>query len=281
MSALAKASIRRQVVMSHPNHEAAIFGIVQGLRPNLVILTDGGGEPRPSQSRQALDRMGLLGHATFLDFRESDFYAALLDRDLGYFRSVIVRLRTEIEAFEPEQVICDAVEFYNPVHDLSLPIVRAALGERSGVPVFEAPLIYQKSGSPESYELQRFPISRRAGQIEFRLSDEALADKLRARDEIYESLRRQIGPLLAGLPAGYFASEVIGPAGGGLGEPGPDQTLRYDWRGKLLLERGMVKRAITRAEHYLPLATAILASAGDRLAAPHATPVSRTTQTTQ
>ena len=165
------------------------------------------------------------------------------------------------EAFQPEQMICDAVEFYNPVHDLSLPIVRAALGERSGVPVFEAPLIYQKAGNPESYELQRFPISRSAGQIKFRLSDEELADKLRARDEIYKSLSRQIGPLLTGLPTGYFATEVIGPAGAVPAKPRPDQTLRYDWRGRLLLDRGEVKRAITWAEHYVPIAGAMLGDA--------------------
>jgi len=130
MSPLGKSGLRRQLVLSHPNHEAAIFGIVQRLRPRLVVLTDGGGGSRPSQSRRAFDRIGLLDRVTFLDFRESDFYAALLDSDLGYFRSVVTRLRTELEAFGPEQVICDAVEFYNPVHDLSLPIVRAALATR-------------------------------------------------------------------------------------------------------------------------------------------------------
>lgn len=259
MSPLGKSSLRRQLVLSHPNHEAAIFGIVQRLRPRLVVLTDGGGGSRPSQSRRALDRIGLLDRATFLDFRESDFYAALLDSDLGYFRSVVTRLRTELEAFGPEQVICDAVEFYNPVHDLSLPIVRAALATRPEVSVFEAPLIYQVGGNLESYELQRFPICRRTGQVEFRLSDEELAVKLRVRDEIYESLRGQIGPLLAALPDSHFATEVIGPAAPGRTAPAPDQTLRYDWRAKLLLGRGQVRRAITHAEHYLPVAAELLA----------------------
>jgi hypothetical protein len=261
MTALDQAGVRRLVVLSHPNHEAAIFGIVQRLRPRLVVLTDGGGEPRPSESRQALECVGLLDHATFLDFRESDFYSALLDCDLAYFQTVIGRLRSALEEFTPEQIVCDAVEFYNPVHDLSLPIVRAALRATPETQVFEAPLIYQKAGNPESYELQRFPPSRRAGQIEFHLSEAELAEKLGARDRIYGSLRAQLEPLLERTPADHFATEIIGPAATALIEPHSDQTLRYDWRARMLLARGAVTRAITRAEHYVPLAAAMFEQA--------------------
>jgi hypothetical protein len=265
VTVLDNPGIRRLLVLSHPNHEAAIIGIVQRLRPRLVILTDGGGDPRPSETRQALERVGLLEHVRFLDFREGDFYRALLERDLDYFRNVIVRLRIELEEFAPEQVICDAVEFYNPVHDLSLPIVGAALGEAATAQIFEAPLIYQiacpEVGNPERYELQRFPRSRRDGQIEFRLTMDELGVKLAARDQVYGALRKQIAPLLAGIPADHFATEVIAPAARGLAEPNSDQILRYDWRAHLLLARGQVKRAITRLEHYVPLAGAILADA--------------------
>jgi hypothetical protein len=264
VTVLDNPGIRRLLVLSHPNHEAAIFGIVQRLRPKLVILTDGGGDPRPGETRKALERVGLLDHVRFLDFREGDFYRALLESDLDYFRNVIARLRIELKEFAPEQVICDAVEFYNPVHDLSLPLVRAALGEAATARVFEAPLIYQiacQEGNPERYELQRFPHSRRDGQIEFRLSMDELGGKLAARDQVYGALRKQIAPLLAGTPADHFATEVIAPAARGLLEPNSDQILRYDWRAKLLLARGQVKRAITRAKHYVPLAAAILADA--------------------
>jgi len=129
VSILDDTDIRRLLVLSHPNHEAALFGIVQRLRPRLVILTDGGGEPRPGETRAALETVGLREQVIFFDFSEGDFYRALLDNDLEYFRNVIARLRKEIEKFAPEQVICDAVEFYNPVHDLSLPILRARTRE--------------------------------------------------------------------------------------------------------------------------------------------------------
>jgi hypothetical protein len=250
--------VRRLLVFSHPNHEAAIFGMVRRLRPKLVLMTDGGGEPRPGQSRQGLGRIGLLEHVSFLGFREQDFYTALLDRDHGYFQDVIARVRAEIDAYAPEQVWCDAVEFYNPVHDLSLPIVRAALGTRPKAAIFEVPLIYQKAGASESYDVQRFPASRRTPVLRFQLNAQEFIDKLTVRDQVYDSLRQQLGPLLATLPADHFATEMVGPAVEALAEPASDQTLRYDWRAKLLLDRGLVKRAITHAEHYRPVAEAML-----------------------
>jgi hypothetical protein len=158
------------MVMSHPNHEAAVFGIVQRLRPRLVILTDGGGQARVEQSRLALERIGLLDRACFLNFRESDFYRALLDRDSPFFEKVVDRLREEIEASAPEQILCDAVEFYNPVHDLALPALYAALGRNRNLAIFEVPLIYQTAATHETYEIQRFPPSRRDRQIVFRLN---------------------------------------------------------------------------------------------------------------
>jgi len=55
-------------------------------------------------------------------------------------------------------VYCDAVEFYNPVHDMALPVVRAAIAGRD-IAILEVPLIYQKAGQIEAFELQRVPES--------------------------------------------------------------------------------------------------------------------------
>lgn len=245
------------MVLSHPNHEAAVFGLVQRLRPRLVMLTDGGGEARVEQSRRALDRIGLLERASFLNFRESDFYRALLDRELSFFRKVAGRLREEIAASRPEQVLCDAVEFYNPVHDLALPALYAALGKNRDIPIFEMPLIYQTVATQEAYEIQRFPASRSDHQILFRLGEEKLRVKLQMFNEVYDLLRLQIGDLLSSLPADHLATEVIAPAVSGPASVSNEITLRYEWRARSLMERGVIERMITYADHYLPMAEAL------------------------
>ena len=74
-------------------------------------------------------------------------------------------MRYRLREIKPRQVLCDAVEFYNPLHDMSLPIVAAALNGGADAAVFEVPLVYQKSAKEEAYEVQRMPPSRRSGWV--------------------------------------------------------------------------------------------------------------------
>lgn len=245
-------------VFSHPNHELAVFGLLQRLRPHLVFLTDGGGGERLAQTRRGLESIGLLGQARFLDHTEKSFYDALLARDSEFYKRVAREVRASVREHLPERILCDAVEFYNPVHDISLPVVRAALGGDSDAQVFEVPMIYQRPAEGESYEIQRTWASRRDGVVEFELSERELAAKVRARDQIYTALADQMGPLISGLPAAHLAREFTAPARPSLPEPGPDVVLRYEWRAQLLAERGEIEQKITYRQHYLPVASSLL-----------------------
>jgi hypothetical protein len=250
------------VVFSHPNHELAVFGLLQRLKPNIIYLTDGGGRQRVEETKAGLGRIGLLDQATFLNHSEESFYQALIARDHAFFDEVKTELGALLETLEPGRIFCDAVEFYNPVHDLSLPIVRAAIPSADDVSLFEVPLVYQKKTESEEYEVQRLPLSRRDEQAELQLTAEELDHKVHARDFIYSSLAKQMGPLLSELPRGHTALEVVTPAALGVPEPREDQTLRYEWRAELLRTRGEITTAITYANHYLPVASELLHAHG-------------------
>ena len=258
-AALADPAVRRLVVTGHPNHELAILGFVQRLRPRLLFLTDGGGAQRVAESRQALDWLGLLDHARFLPLPETALYRALLDRDLPFFAALAAEVRREIEAHAPAQVLCESVEHYNPLHDLTLPLVRAATRGMAGVEVVEFPLIAQLPGPGERYRVQRLPAPRQGEAIELRLTAAELAAKLEARDHRYTSLRGQLGGVLESVADEDAGLEVFAPAVAGLAAPGPADVLRYERRGRLLQERGEVERVITYREHYLPIAAALTA----------------------
>ena len=147
--------IKRLMIFGHPAHELALFGFLQRFRPHIVIITDGGGEERIRQSRTGLESIGL--EATYLKFAENDFYAALLRRDISFFETVSDSLSLEIAASQPDQIFCDAVEFYNPVHDITLPLVLRASAAAPRAEVFEVPLVYQTLAAGEHYEIQRMP----------------------------------------------------------------------------------------------------------------------------
>ena len=94
--------------------------------------------------------------------------------------------------------------------------------------------------------------------IEFSIPEPHVEAKVRARDEVYSILTRQLGPVITEIPRSQLASEVIIPAQRSLPAPDAKRVLRYERRAQLLLERGVIERKITYAEHYVPLAESLL-----------------------
>lgn len=253
-----EAGLTTLIVFSHPNHELAIYGLLQRLRPHLIYLTDGEGGARLAQTRRGLESIGLFGRARFLGHTEASFYGALLARDSEFYQGVADEVRVSVQALRPDRILCDAVEFYNPLHDMALPVVRAALHGPADARVFEVPLVYQRRAEGESYEVQRLPSSRRDAQVEFHLSEQELERKVWARDQIYTVLLDQMGPLISGLPHAHLAREFAAPARLSVPEPADDVALRYERRAQVLAERGEIEQKITYREHYLPVASSLL-----------------------
>ncbi|SRR6266436_1114907 len=250
------------VVFSHPNHELAILGLLQRLRPRIVYLTDGGGRKRVSETEEGLASIGLLNQATFLNYAEYTFYDSLLACDYMFFKNISDQVGALLDCYRPAQILCDAVEFYNPIHDLTFAIVRGALQSKDETPVFEVPLAYQKSMRPGDYEIQRLPASRRKDQIETQLTEDELDNKLKARDHIYTSLLNQMGPLISKLSRDHLGLEVVAPAIPSLPKLSGDRILRYEWRAELLRSLGKIQNAITYSQHYAPMASALLNAKG-------------------
>jgi hypothetical protein len=125
------------MVFSHPNHEIAVLGTIFRLRPHIIYLTDGGGEQRVAQTRQALKNYQPAS-VHYLNHSEQSLYDALLNRDAEFYRALAEEAGDIIAELGADTVYCDAVEFYNPVHDIALPVVRAAL-RGNDVPIIEVP----------------------------------------------------------------------------------------------------------------------------------------------
>jgi hypothetical protein len=247
---------RTLMVLSHPNHELPVMGLVRKLKPKIIFLTDGGGEHRMAQSREGLKEN--LKDAVFLGIPENDFYAALLRKDWKFFATVAQAVSLKCKEV-PERAFCDAVEFYNPVHDVSLPITISALRRLGAghVPIFEIPLIYQKSANPDVYEVQRAAISMRGNEIRWKLPDSDRLSKAEAWAKTYTILSSTMGPVVP-YPEVTGAIESYFTSGSPFREPGGDQVLRYERRGALLRELGNVKDVITRSSHYLPCTEPLL-----------------------
>lgn len=248
------APARRLMIFGHPSHELALFGMLQRYRPHVLVITDGGGEERERQSREGLTGIGLGGQVEYFHYPEASFYQALLDGNVALFAKIAGRLRERIAALEPDQVFCDAIEFYNPVHDVTLPMVRAALAETAEVDLYEVALVYQKPGPGEVYEIQRIPDALADRRITVLLTDQELAAKVHARNHVYLNLREQAGPEFLHLPDEHLRREEMALAHTILPEPGREgRAMRYEWRARKLAREGAIARAITYQEHFLPV----------------------------
>jgi hypothetical protein len=244
-------------VFSHPNHEVAVYGLLQRLRPRLIFLTDGGGEERVRQTKVGLERLGLSDRALFVNHTEQSFYEAILGRDHKFFASIATLLESLMKSMSPDQILCDAVEFYNPVHDITLPLVMAAVG--IGGPVFEVPLVYQKNTEEgEEYAMQRAPVEWIKEQTLIPLSEEELAVKMQVFDGNYEILKDVVLNGLRCAPRETSECEAVIRSRNPSREPEPSVALRYEWRAQKLFAEGKVNRIITRDGNYVPLVKSLL-----------------------
>lgn len=250
----------RLMIFGHPAHELALFGLLQRHRPAVVVITDGGAPERLDQSRRGLEFIGLADRVQYLSFSESSFYNALLERDYEFFFNVSRAVQAEIERVQPEQIFCDAVEFYNPVHDVTLPMVIRAARVRPQAELFEIPLAYQLPGPSEQYAVQRVPAALQERRLAYQLVQEELQKKIHARDQIYLNLRDQLGPDFLGLPDAHLQREEIAVAGDPLASPASTgREMRYEWRAKALQKEGAIKEVITYADHFRPVAESLIA----------------------
>jgi hypothetical protein len=254
---LAGDGVRRLIVTGHPNHELAILGFVQRVRPDFLFLTDGGGEERMSESREVLRTLGLLGGARFLAWPEERLYRGLLDTDFTFFSGLVREIGREMERRVPVQVLCESVEFYNPLHDVTLALVRAAARGRDGVAIVEFPLIAQTSEEPERYRVQRPASGEEGDYTRLRVTERELSFKLEAGARSYPTLRMQLGPLLDTLRPEDVAEEWFAPFRRWPPAPSAGALPRYERRGRLLFEQGQVKQTITYRDHFLPLLRAL------------------------
>lgn len=241
-------------IFSHPNHEIAVFALLKKLHAQIIFLTDGGGEHRVEETRKGLESIGLLDQAIFLMHPEQAFYDALLHLDTDYFHKIALELRMALKISKPEQILCDAVEFYNPVHDLTLALVGSA-DDAPWESTFEVPLLYQKPGQKESYGVQTVPDG--VPRLEIPLSAVETVVKKNALQNTYTILRDTLGKVILSSP-GALEKETIFAASSPLRMPDAGRVLRYEQRAAALKAEGKVQSEITHTYHFLPVVSELL-----------------------
>jgi len=149
---------RSALLLAHPGHELLVLTLVRRIKPLVTVLTDGSGsqaESRLTYSKALLAACGARTGAVFGAFSDKAGYERIQAGDAGYFVALRDRIAEDYLAAGIEAVISDALEYYNPMHDLACVLadgVARRLAQRRGEPVLRAVIPIRPRGEVARWE---------------------------------------------------------------------------------------------------------------------------------
>jgi AcrR family transcriptional regulator len=243
------------LVVAHPGHELRLHGWLERARPTVFVLTDGSGHGRGSRlasTARLLRAAGATPGTIFGRFTDREIYQFLLDGEMGVLTELARELADALIAAGAEVVAADALEGYNPGHDLCRVLTDAAVA-----------LAARQSGqTPVSYE---FPLSGPsgagapgiAGALRLTLDDAALARKLAAA-HTYPEMAEEVERALAGHGEEGFREEYLRPVDPAARiEDRAGSPPFYETYGERQVAAGYYPRVLRLREHFLPAARAL------------------------
>jgi hypothetical protein len=244
------------LVVGHPGHELRVHGWMEIARPLVCVLTDGSGstgEGRVDSTTQVLERTGARRGPVYGWMSDRDIYTAIMDGDTALFCKLADELSDAIVAHEATCVVGDAVEGYNPSHDVCRLVINAAVRMASrarGVPIenFDFVLVGAPDACPDEIREQTLRLS---------LDDAALARKMESANA-YPELAGEVAAALAKFGSAPFRHEFLRPASldDRLGWPGAEKPF-YEQHGEKRVAEGVYDRVLRFREHVVPVAEAL------------------------
>ncbi len=236
---------------------------IERTRPLVLVLTDGSGHTgvsRLASTTTVLERAGATPGPIYGRLSDREVYRAILDGNVDLFAGLADELAAVLDEAEIGCVVGDAVEGFNPGHDVCRLVINAALlrlAERGRHPAnFELPL----EGAPEEC-----PPEDRADAIRLELDGEALQRKLAAAAG-YPEMAHEMERALASHGRDSFGVECLRPVRYGLEIGGRHtQPPFYESYGEKQVAAGIYREVIRFRDHMAPLAEGLgrLAARGD------------------
>ena len=244
---------RAALVVAHPGHELRVHGWLEVARPLTFVLTDGSGsagEGRLASTTRVLDRARARPGSVYGRMTDREFYAAVMDHDFPRFTALASELAAALERDRIEYVAGDAVEGFNPTHDVCHLLVGAALALVSGGRSIER-FDFLLEGQPDGC-----PACDRTCALWFRLDETALARKVAAARS-YAELAGEVDRTVAKVGIDAFRVECLRPVRGAALAASPTESPYYETYGETRVAAGHYDRVIRYRDHILPLATAL------------------------
>lgn len=250
------------LVVAHPGHELRVHHWLELARPTVWVLTDGsghGGRGRVASSATVVNRAGGRPAQFFGHFTDHEAYGFLLSGEAEPWIAIAESLAEALLEEGVAYVVADAVEGFNPIHDLCRVVAdgAVAIAGRRGASI-------ARYGFPLEARPDAALPGLLAQAVVVELDEEAVERKLAAARG-YPEMAAEVERALAGYGTAAFRTEHLrvvdpeaAPAGYFTDRP------YYEEHGARQVELGYYDRVLRFREHFLPIAEAVARHAGSR-----------------
>ncbi len=241
--------------IGHPGHELLAYKFLKDYKPHVVFLTTGSGNadnPRINGSVELVESLGLKTFYPFKPFTDRQIYDSILSGDFETFSNVKCLIKQFILDHEIERVVGDALEGFNPSHDLCRYIINASVQELSSIRDISNYDFLQdevfRNNKTESVDTD----------IVLELSSSEMESKLEAC-RIYSQLKFEVDRFFEKYGSDFFSLEYFRKVSDtqkicNWKEKAPF----YETHGKKRVEEGVYKTALLFEDHMKPLANHLL-----------------------
>jgi hypothetical protein len=245
------SSDRSLLLAAHPGHELLLYGWMLKAQPFVCVLTDGSGHSAPSRlhlTRELLAKAECPEGPIFGRFTDRAVYSAFLTSKTDAIAALVDELAGFLVRQRIDLVVTDAMEGFNPVHDLCRLIGGAACARAGSVARFEYP-VYDM---PQSY----------AGLPDatvFELDDDTHRRKLAAARTMAPAIA-DVADMLGRFGEEAFRWESLRRVDQWTGKPWPEGELPlYERIGEERVAAGRYDHVIRYGQHFSPLIQALQA----------------------
>jgi hypothetical protein len=253
---------RTALIVAHPGHELRVHRWLELVKPKVYVLTDGSGRTersRLSSTTRVLTRAGAEPGAIYGWWSDAELYAAVLAGDTAFLLRMVHSLVDALEDLGAECVVGDALEGFNPSHDICRFLVNAAVSLiRTRTERKLGNFDFLLDGSP-----QHCPSDLQDQAVRVELEEPALQRKLAAA-ESYPELKAEAKAALARFGSQPFRTEWLRPV------TDPRQGLDrmeeeppyYERVGESRVSSGHYREVIRYRKNVRPLVNALWHEAG-------------------
>jgi hypothetical protein len=245
---------RAALVIAHPGHELRVYHWLSMVRPRVFILTDGSGhsgQPRLERTTNILASLNIQAGSVYGRLTDAEVYSAILAGDLDCFIGLAAELAAAFVRHRIEYVAGDALEGYNPTHDVCRFLINAAVrmaGEQGQrVDNYEVPLAYRPH--PDAGQTTE-------GAITIVADEEMQSRKLSAARE-YSELAGDVNGILEQEGADSLRTECLRR----VLETEPENLFKerpfYEIHGAKQVAAGRYRQLIRYRDHVLPIAAGL------------------------